>query len=105
MNNEEKILQILEQMNGRLNSMDSRFDAMDSRFDALDSRVDSMESTIGRLDKSVARLEQLPHQIQLLAEAQKQTNDKLDHLQKTVDDMAPTVTALDVLHQMRPHNS
>lgn len=39
--------------------------------------------------------------IQLIMEAQTDTNRKIDQLQAAVDNMAPTVTALDVLHQMR----
>ena len=57
------------------------------------------------LRESLVELETLPHQIQLLAETQLFTNEKLDKLQTTVDDMASTVTALDVLHQMRPHKA
>jgi uncharacterized protein YoxC len=75
MNNEEKILQMLKEMHG----------------------------DIRRIDGSIAKLETLPHQVQLAAEAVQHTNEKIDTLQRTVDDMAPTVTALDVLHQMRSH--
>ena len=75
MNNEEKILAMLEQMQG----------------------------DISQLNQNVAKLEQMPHQIQLIAEAQAHQGDKLDKLQKSVDDMAGTVAALDVLHQMQPH--
>lgn len=50
MNNEEKILALLEQhsemfsaINSRLNKMDSRLDKMDARLDKIDARLDRME--------------------------------------------------------------
>lgn len=74
MNNEEKILKMLE---------------------ALQSDVTAIKITQENVTNK---------NIQLLMEAQQDTNRKLDSLQSTVDDMAPTVTALDVLHQMRKGN-
>ena len=38
MNNEEKILGMLEQINRRLDSMDGRFDGIDGRLDGMDGR-------------------------------------------------------------------
>lgn len=103
MSNEEKILQMLEHMNGRLDTIESGQAMMreETRKIVYEEVRDQMEP----LRNTLTELEQLPKQIQLLVEAHQLTNEKLDNLQKTVDDMAPTVTALDVLHQMRPHNT
>lgn len=43
MNNEEKILTILERMDGRMDKLDSRMDKLDGRVDKLDGRVDKLE--------------------------------------------------------------
>lgn len=46
---ENKILEILEQMNGKFDKLDSRLDKMDSRLDKMDSRLDKMENEISEL--------------------------------------------------------
>lgn len=40
MNNEEKILALLEQMNGRLDAMDNRLNTMDGRLNKLQEDVE-----------------------------------------------------------------
>jgi len=67
MNNEEKILSMLEQLqqgqtqtNTRLDKMDSRLDKVDSRLDKMDARLDSMDS---RFDKMDARLDKMQEDI------------------------------------------
>ena len=60
MNNEEKILAILEQLqqgqtttNSRLDKMDSRFDNVDSRLDKVGSQFDSMQSQFNAVQTEV----------------------------------------------------
>ncbi len=55
-NNEDKILALLEQMNGRLDTMDGRLDSMDGRLDTMEGRLDTMD---GRLDTMEGRLDRL----------------------------------------------
>ena len=57
MNNEEKILVLLEQhsemfaqINSRLDKMDERLNRMDSRLDKMDERLDRMDGVNALLD-------------------------------------------------------
>lgn len=88
MNNEEKILELLEKM--------------DERFRKMDERQSTFEEELRKLNQAVAVIE-VEHgkKLNALVDGYKDLNRKADTLQATVDDMAPTVTALDVLHQMR----
>lgn len=64
MNNEERILALLEQhsemlakINSRLDKTDSRLDKMDFRLDKMDSRLDIVESRLGKIDARLDRME------------------------------------------------
>ena len=85
MNNEEKILQILEQMQGDMSTMQGTITGMQGDIKQLQITQENVTNK----------------NIQLLMEAQHDNARKLDTVQATLDDMAPTVTALDVLHQMQ----
>jgi uncharacterized phage infection (PIP) family protein YhgE len=54
MNNEEKILEVLEQVISRLDKVDSRLDKVDSRLDKVDSRLDKMEADIETIKEDAA---------------------------------------------------
>ncbi|MEY8360018.1 hypothetical protein AALA99_13520 [Anaerotruncus colihominis] len=55
MNNEEKILAILQQMQGDISvlrqEMNERFEAVDRRFDKVDDRLDFLETCINEAAK------------------------------------------------------
>jgi archaellum component FlaC len=57
MNNEEKILSLLEGMNGRLDGIDNRLDGMDKRFDRVESRLDGIDNRLDGMDKRFDRVE------------------------------------------------
>lgn len=46
MNNEEKILEMLEEITTRMDKVDARFDKVDARFDKMDARLDKMQEDI-----------------------------------------------------------
>lgn len=52
MNNEEKILLLLEKQGEHLERIDSRLDKMDSRLDKMDSRLDNIESRLDNLEEA-----------------------------------------------------
>ena len=72
MNNEERILALLEQhsemlakinsrldkTDSRLDKMDFRLDKMDFRLDKMDSRLDIVESRLGKIDARLDRMEE-----------------------------------------------
>lgn len=50
MNHEEKILEILGQMQGQMNRMEARLDRIEVRLDRLEARMDSLESRVDSLE-------------------------------------------------------
>jgi archaellum component FlaC len=65
MNNEEKILALLEQhsemfaqINSRLDKMDERLNRMDSQLDKVDSRLDKVDSRLDKVDERLDRMEE-----------------------------------------------
>ncbi|MDR3288969.1 MAG: hypothetical protein LBT22_06025 [Peptococcaceae bacterium] len=67
MNNEEKILAVLEKMgedisafkqevNQRFDAVDQRFDAVDQRFDAVDQRLDALEKSLEEVKEDLAEV-------------------------------------------------
>ena len=56
MNNEEKILQLLENQQEELHKINTRLDSMETRLDRVETRLDSMET---RLDSMETRLDKL----------------------------------------------
>ncbi len=123
MNNEGKILVVLEQLqqgqtltNARLDKMDARLDKMDTRLDKMDTRLEKIDTRLDkidtRLDKVDIRLDsveqrilkieviqenEVAKKIQLLAEGHSGIAEKLrclDELTDKVDDIQNTVDVL-----------
>jgi len=99
----------LDGIDTRLDDMDERFDAVDERFDMMDKRLDGMDTRLGGLEREVHEIKVVQENvtnkhIQILLEGNVSMNNKLDSLQTTVNDIDSSVSALDVLHKMRPHN-
>ncbi|HZJ84806.1 MAG TPA: hypothetical protein VFD02_04530 [Syntrophomonadaceae bacterium] len=65
MNNEEKILALLENMDGRFDKMDERLGNMDGRFDKIDERLGNMD---GRMEGFEAGQGVLVNQVMQLTE-------------------------------------
>lgn len=51
MNNEEKILALLEQHSETLAKINSRLDKVDSRLDKVDSRLDKVDERLDRIEE------------------------------------------------------
>ena len=51
MNNEEKILALLEQHSEMLAKINSRLDKVDSRLDKVDSRLDKVDERLDRMEE------------------------------------------------------
>lgn len=102
MNNEEKILGLLEKMDERLINLEQGQVTMQTDIAGLKQGQLTLETDLRKLNQTVAVIE-VEHgkKLNALMDGNKDLNRKADTLQATVDDMAPTVTALDVLHQMR----
>lgn len=83
MNNEEKIMQTLDKILGEMTEM---------------------RSDISKLNQNVAKIE-VEHgkKLDALFDGHLTVTRQLAELKATVAEMAPTVVALDVLHQMREH--
>ena len=65
MNNEEKILQLLEaqqeelrKINGRLGGMESRMEGMESRMEGMESRMEGIESRMEGIESRLDKLEE-----------------------------------------------
>ena len=58
MNNEEKILALLEQHSETLAKINSRLDKVDSRLDKVDSRLDKVDSRLDKVDERLDRMEE-----------------------------------------------
>ena len=52
MNNEDKILTILESIQKQIGTMDNRFDAIDNRFDTMDNRFDTMDNRFDAMENN-----------------------------------------------------
>lgn len=82
MNNEEKILNVLEQVVERLDQVDARLDNVDGRLDKMDNRMDTMQKQLDAVQETATRVAitqenvVLPR-IQLLAEGQTTILDKM----------------------------
>lgn len=99
MNNEEKILGLLEKMDERQNKTDSLLEAIQSDIAELKEDTRTINQRVAVIEVEHSK------KLNALVDGYKDLNRKADTLQATVDDMAPTVTALDVLHHMRGNKS
>lgn len=58
MNNEEKILALLEQHSEMFAQINSRLDKMDERLNRMDSRLDKVDSRLDKVDERLDRMEE-----------------------------------------------
>lgn len=75
MNNEEKILAMLTEMNKRFDGIDSRLDGIDGRLDKVDSRLDKVEAAVAEVRVLVDV--DIDYKLKALAEGQEAILNKL----------------------------
>lgn len=56
MNHEEKILEILGQMQGQMDRMEARMDRMENRMDSLEAKQEQTQATIADMQTTLTRV-------------------------------------------------
>jgi len=90
MNNEEKILSLLEKLNNRIDTLDQ---TLNNRIDTLDqtlnNRIDTLDKTLNkRMDKFEGRMDGLENRMDNLASEVRKTNITIEN------DIKPKIEAL-----------
>ena len=89
MNNEEKILGMLEKLTEKVESMDQRMDRMEGRMDRMETDISGIKV---RLDVDVQK------QINLLSEANSRIVERLDALEEVRELAEETRDKVDVIY-------
>lgn len=110
MNNEEKILGMLEKLTEKVDGMGQRIDQMDQRMDRMEGRMDQMESRMDRMEGRMDRMEtdisgikvrldvDVQKQINLLSEANSRIVERLDALEEVRELAEETRDKVDVIY-------
>ena len=77
----------------RFDGLEERFDGLEGRFEGLEDRMDKLEKSVSVIKKSVLYMENVQYKkievsmdaIQDLKEKDKQQNERLDALEKSVE--------------------
>lgn len=81
MNNEEKILSILEQMNTHIGSIDTRLDSLENRMGSMESRMDSMENRMGSLE---SRMDSMENRVDTMQSQMNTMQNQMGAMQETL---------------------
>ena len=110
MNNEEKILGMLEKltekvdgMGQRIDQMDQRMDRMEGRMDRMEGRMDQMEGRMDRMETDISGIKvrldvDVQKQINLLSEANSRIVERLDALEEVRELAEETRDKVDVIY-------
>ena len=110
MNNEEKILGMLEKLTEKVDGMGQRIDQMDQRMDRMEGRMDRMEGRMDRMEGRMDRMEtdisgikvrldvDVQKQINLLSEANSRIVERLDALEEVRELAEETRDKVDVIY-------
>ncbi len=81
MNNEEKILSILEQMNTHIGSIDTRLDSLENRMGSMESRMDSMENRMGSME---SRMDSMENRVDTMQSQMNTMQNQMGAMQETL---------------------
>jgi len=97
MNNEEKILALLENMATKddISAINDNLSAVNSRLDRIENRVDKIENRVVKIE--ITQENQIVPNIKLLAEGHSLTVEKLDTLDTLVEKVEDIQNTVDVL--------
>ena len=84
MNNEEKILSMLEIMNGRFDKVDEHLVKIDGRLDKIEVRLDKIEE---RLDIIEDRLDIIEDRLDIIEERLDNIEERLDNIEERLDNI------------------
>ncbi len=91
MNNEEKILSILEQMNTHIGSIDTRLGGVETRLSGVEIRLDSLENRMGsmesRMDSMENRMGGLESRMDSMENRMGGLESRMDSMENRVDTM------------------
>ena len=103
MNNEEKILGMLEKLTEKVEGIEGRMDRMEGRMDRMEGRMDRMETDISgikvRLDVDIQK------QINLLSESNSRIIERLDALEEVKELAEETRDKVDVIYTVVKQHS
>ena len=124
MNNEEKILGMLEKLTEKVDGMGQRIDQMDQRMDRMEGRMDQMESRMDRMEGCMDQMEgrmdrmetdisgikvrldvDIQKQINLLSESNSRIIERLDALEEVKELAEETRDKVDVIYTVVKRHS
>ena len=103
MNNEEKILGMLEKLTEKVDGMGQRIDQMDQRMDRMEGCMDQMEGRMDRMETDISGIKvrldvDVQKQINLLSEANSRIVERLDALEEVRELAEETRDKVDVIY-------
>ena len=97
MNNEDKILSLLEQMNQRLDKMDGRLDKMDDRLDKVENELQFVKNTTTRIELEQGKMLGLLYDGYLAnTETLNEHTEALNRLENKVDKLSTVQNVHDI---------
>jgi len=100
MNNEEKILAMLESLTGKVDGIETDITSMKTDITSMKTDIKDIKGRVTNVELTIEN--KVYPMIQAIREGQIINREKLAEVDATVDDMASTVLALDVLHIRKP---
>ena len=105
MNNEEKILSMLEIMNGRFDKVDEHLVKIDGRLDKIEVRLDKIEERLDiiedRLDIIEERLDNIEERLDNIEERLDKVEERLDNLEDQYESLRVSILNIELTQYPR----